>query len=146
MARPTKPRFVEFIPSVTYFKPVGVPLSSLDEVCLGVDELETLRLKEIEGLDQEEAARRMNLSQSTFQRILSGARMKLARAIIGGKALRIQGGHYEVVQTRFICTECGYHLEKVHPHSRDKSRHCPSCGSREWRSTRRHRGHRGGRR
>ena len=94
--RPIKPRWVEFVPSVTYFKPVGVPMAELDEVTLGVDEVEAIRLKDYVGLDQEECAMRMNLAQSTFQRILTGARTKVASALVDGKALRIEGGNYLV--------------------------------------------------
>jgi len=112
MPRPRKPRYVEFLPNVTYFKPAGVPMATLDEVCLGVDELEALRLKDLEGLDQEECARRMNLAQSTFQRILSAAREKLTRAIVEGKALRIEGGDFEFVPRTFICPECGWMGER----------------------------------
>ncbi len=127
MPRPRKPRFVEFIPQVTYFKPAGVPLSVLDEVCIGVDELEALRLKDLEGLEQEECAKRMNLAQSTFQRILSAAREKLTRAIVEGKAIRIEGGTYRHVVRRMFCPECGGRWE-----TRPKEippTECPECGS-----------------
>lgn len=94
MPRPIKPRWVEFLPGVTYFKPAGVPLSVLDEVALGIDELEALRLKHVMGLDQEECAKRMKVAQSTFQRILASAHSKVASALVEGKAIRIGGGHY----------------------------------------------------
>jgi predicted DNA-binding protein (UPF0251 family) len=139
MPRPPKPRFVEFVPSITYFKPIGVPLSMLDEICLGIDELEALRLKEMEGLDQEECARRMNLSQSTFQRMLSAARAKLVQAVIEGKALRIEGGRYKVIKRRFACHECGHKWENVSPLSEDMPLQCPKCGSHEF-MPERHRG------
>ena len=111
MPRPRKPRFVEFLPDVTYFKPAGVPMSALDEICLGVDELEALRLKDLENLEQEECARRMNLAQSTFQRLLSSAREKLTRGIVEGKAIRIEGGNYRYVARRFQCPDCGTRWE-----------------------------------
>lgn len=98
MPRPVKPRCVAFMPDVTYFKPAGVPMSELDEVCIGVDELEALRLKDIEGLEQEECAQRMGIAQSTFQRILTSARGKVAHALVVGKAIRIEGGHYRFTQ------------------------------------------------
>ncbi|MCL6580444.1 MAG: DUF134 domain-containing protein [Firmicutes bacterium] len=107
MPRPPKQRLVEFLPNVTYFKPAGVPMAALDEVCLGIDEVEALRLKDLEGLEQEECAARMNLAQSTFQRILAGAREKLTRAIVEGKAIRIEGGHYRFVARTFLCPDCG---------------------------------------
>lgn len=90
MPRPRKPRCVQFTPSVRYFKPAGVPLRTLEEVRLSVDEIESLRLKDVEGLVQEECARQMQLSQSTFQRILAGARAKVSMALVFGKAIRIE--------------------------------------------------------
>ena len=71
-------------------------MAQLEEVVLGVDEVEAIRLKDYVGLDQEECAMRMNLAQSTFQRILTQARAKVASALVQGKALRIEGGNYLV--------------------------------------------------
>lgn len=89
MSRPLKPRKVIFSPNVTYFKPRAVPLSELEEVDLGVDELEALKYSDLENLDQIKAAKKMKISQSTFQRILSQARKKVAEALIKGKAIKI---------------------------------------------------------
>jgi predicted DNA-binding protein (UPF0251 family) len=89
MVRPLKPRRVLFDPDVVYFKPRAVPLSLLDEVELGIDELEALRLCDHKNLEQTEAARKMKISQSTLQRILSSARKKVAEALIEGKAIKI---------------------------------------------------------
>ena len=89
MTRPVKKRLVRFDPTVTYFKPRAVPLSTLEEVDLGVDELEALRLCELKKLDQVEAAKKMKISQSTLQRILSSAHQKITEALIKGKAIRI---------------------------------------------------------
>ncbi len=131
MPRPRKPRFVEFLPDVTYFKPAGVPMSALDEVTLGVDELEALRLKDLEGLEQEECARRMNLAQSTFQRILSSAREKLTRGIVEGRAIRIEGGHYRLVARRFVCPDCGVRwTAEPGPGAEDRGRGAAGAGER----------------
>jgi predicted DNA-binding protein (UPF0251 family) len=92
-------RRVGFIPDVTYFKPAGVPLRELDEVVLTVEELEAVRLKDHEGLEQEAAAERMQVSRPTFRRILVGARLKIAEALISGKAIRIEGGVYTLSDT-----------------------------------------------
>ena len=70
MARPTFPRNVGFLPGVTYFKPAGVRMVELEEVVLGHDEIEAMRLKHLQGLSQEEAAGQMNISQPTFHRLL----------------------------------------------------------------------------
>lgn len=90
MSRPIKPRKVFFDPSVTYFKPRAVPLSLLEEVDLGADELESLRLCDFKELDQIEAAKKMKISQSTIQRILTSARKKVAEALIKGMAIKIK--------------------------------------------------------
>jgi len=73
-----------------YFKPRGTPLTDLDEVTLRMDELEALRLADVEGLYQEAAARRMNISRATFGRIVEAAHRKVAAALVHGKALRIE--------------------------------------------------------
>lgn len=62
----------------------------LDEIILTKEEMEAVKLKDYDGLEQIEAAEKMNTSQSTFQRILSSARIKIAEAIVKGKALKIE--------------------------------------------------------
>lgn len=96
MVRPRKCRRVCFEPNVTYFKPRAVPLSELEEVELAVDEFEAIRLKDLEGLEQEGAAKKMNISQPTFHRLLETGRKKVADALINGKAIKIHGGNYEL--------------------------------------------------
>lgn len=90
MPRPLKPRKILFDPNVTYFKPRAVPLSMLQEVELGVDELEAIRLCDLNDCNQIKAAKKMKISQSTFQRVLSSARRKIAEALIEGKAIKIE--------------------------------------------------------
>lgn len=82
-------RNIRVNPAARYFKPQGIGLSELDEVELTREELEALRLKNIEELDQVEAAEKMKTSQSTFQRILSSAYKKISLALIKGKAIKI---------------------------------------------------------
>jgi len=89
MARPIKPRRVLFDPNVVYFKPRAVPLSMLEEVDLNADELEALRLCDLKDLEQKEAAKKMKISQSTLQRILTSARKKVSEALVEGKAIKI---------------------------------------------------------
>jgi predicted DNA-binding protein (UPF0251 family) len=96
MPRPRLCRRVCFPPGLTYFKPAGIRLVDLEESVLTVDEFEALRLKDLEGLEQETAAGRMAVSQPTFHRILSTARKKIADAIVNGKAIRIEGGTYRL--------------------------------------------------
>ncbi len=96
MVRPRKAKLVEFEPGITYFKPRAVPLNKLEEIVLTLDELETLRLSNIEKLSQTDAAKRMDIHQSTFQRTLTRAREKTTDALVNGKAIKIQGGEYKM--------------------------------------------------
>ena len=96
MPRPRRCRRVWFKPNVTYFKPAGVRMVSLEESILTVDEFEAVRLKDLEGLDEETAAKKMSISQPTFNRIVSSARKKIADAIVHGKAIKIFGGNYKL--------------------------------------------------
>lgn len=90
MPRPRLCRRIRFRPQTTYFKPQGIPMRFLEVMELTKEEVEALRLKNIKNLDQEKAARQMNTSQSTFQRILSSAYKKISEAIIKGKAISIR--------------------------------------------------------
>jgi predicted DNA-binding protein (UPF0251 family) len=94
MPRPRIPRKVWFTPNVTYFKPAGIRMIFLDEVIITRDEFEAIRLRDYEGLTQTEAAKKMGISQPTFQRLYESARKKIADALINGKAIRIEGGPY----------------------------------------------------
>lgn len=89
MVRPRTRRRVAFDPHATYFKPRGIPLRSLEVEVLSREELEALRLKDVTGLEQVEAAARMQTSQSTFQRLLTAARRKVASALVRGRAIEI---------------------------------------------------------
>lgn len=98
MPRPRQCRRVAQLPQATYYKPRGVPLRTLEQVALTVDELEAIRLADFEGMYQEEAAQHMNVSRQTFGRIIETARKKVADALVHGKALSIDGGAVEVIQ------------------------------------------------
>jgi predicted DNA-binding protein (UPF0251 family) len=80
----------------------------LEEVTLSVDEAEAIRLKDLAGLEQEEGADKMGISRPTFQRILASARQKMADALLNGKAIRIEGGNFELAMRRFRCAEDGH--------------------------------------
>jgi len=89
--RPRKRRALARAPRPVVYKPAGVPLERLGRVTLLADELEALRLADQEGLTQAEAAERMGVSRSTFQRIVDQARRQVARALVDGLALFIEG-------------------------------------------------------
>jgi predicted DNA-binding protein (UPF0251 family) len=96
MPRPPKCRIVASEPSVTFFKPRGIPIKKLDIVTLSVEEMEALRLKEIEGLEQDAASKKMGISRQTYGRILARARRIVASAVVMGMGLKIEGGNYTV--------------------------------------------------
>ena len=89
MPRPRMRRNINFQPQSVFFKPRGVPMADLDIIVLTHEEMEALKLRNINGLDQTEAAVKMNTSQSTFQRILTSAYQKISEALVNGKAIEI---------------------------------------------------------
>lgn len=96
MPRPHCCRQIAGRPVSKIFKPVGVHCCRLEEIVLHLDELEALRLADLDGLYQQQAAEKMNVSRTTFSRIIESAHRKVARALIQGKALRIEGGPVHV--------------------------------------------------
>ncbi len=92
MTRPFINRTVSCELNATYFKPRGIPLRILDEVCIGVDEMEAIHLADKEGLYQADAANKMSVSRQTFGNIIKSAHAKIAEALIEGKAIKIEGG------------------------------------------------------
>lgn len=97
MPRPRKCRKINNAPDINYFKPRGVPMRELAEVYLPLEGFEAIRLADYEGLNHEAAARQMHVSRQTFGRILASARNTVGRALVEGMALRIHGGHYQMV-------------------------------------------------
>jgi predicted DNA-binding protein (UPF0251 family) len=97
MPRPAVCRRIAAGPVAAVFKPAGIPARDLESVTLALDEYEALRLADLEGLDQEEAARHVGVSRPTLGRILNAARRKVAAALVGGRVLRIEGGPVRIV-------------------------------------------------
>jgi predicted DNA-binding protein (UPF0251 family) len=96
MPRPRKKRILSRTPRAAVYKPAGVPLDQLRQVSLLQEELEALRLADLEGLTQAQAAEAMGVSRSTFQRVVAQARRRVAQALVQGHALQIEGGTFEV--------------------------------------------------
>ena len=131
MARPRNCRRVSLMPGSKYFKPRGIPLTLLEEVILAVDEFEALRLADLEGLYQEKAAERMNVSRQTFGRIIETAHRKVAEALVKGKALKIEGGDFEMAAVRkFKCRDCRHSWEL--PYGTGRPEGCPFCKSADF--------------
>jgi uncharacterized protein len=128
MGRPRTCRRVGCMPQSDCFKRRGIPLSALEEVALTVDEFEAIRLADLEKLYQERAAEKMNVSRQTFGRIIDSAHKKVAKALVQGKALKIEGGDFEMASTRrFRCHACQHAWEL--PYGTGMPENCPSCKS-----------------
>jgi predicted DNA-binding protein (UPF0251 family) len=130
MPRPRKRRRLLRQPQPAIYKPVGVPLKSLENIVLLHEELESLRLADLEGRYQAEAAEQMGVSRSTFQRIVTEARRKVALALVDGHALQIEGGTFRVAAVRWHCADCGHNWETEHGSGQGEPGMCPACGSR----------------
>jgi len=125
MPRPCKCRHVCCNPQANYFKPRGIPVAQIEEVLLTIDECEAVRLADLEGLYQEEAARKMNVSRQTFGNIVTAAHKKIADAIINAKALKIKGGVVKMMQRQFLCYAC--RNEWSVPFGTGRPVECPKC-------------------
>lgn len=115
MPRPRKCRMVGFIPNNSCFHP---QVHNKDEVVLSIEEVESIRLSDYLEMEQDSAAKSMNISRGTFQRIINAARKKTADALVHGKTIRIDGGIYELSLGKACC--------KRH-HGNCKRMNCEQC-------------------
>ncbi|MDD3654661.1 MAG: DUF134 domain-containing protein [Desulfotomaculaceae bacterium] len=132
MVRPTKWRKIENIPSIPYFIPSKKDVAEIPENILKIEELEAVRLKDLEGLEQGECAEKMEVSRPTFQRILLSAREKIADSLVNGKIIHIEGGKFTRNICPVRCLECGKewmesyeNLESI----KNAEYACPACSS-----------------
>ena len=107
MARPRKWRRVCCVPESNLFGPLDTPLMDDNPIIMTVDEYETIRLIDLEGLMQEECAEQMDVARTTVQRIYIEARQKIADALINGKMLKIEGGDYQLYNDNETAYRCG---------------------------------------
>jgi predicted DNA-binding protein (UPF0251 family) len=98
--RPKKTRWIKCLPGERCFKPICKPLSKLEGVHLTLDEFEAVRLADLEGMKQVDAAKRLKISRPTFSRIVSSARNKIADGLVNIKAIRIEGGCCKIIRRR----------------------------------------------
>lgn len=127
MPRPFRCRRVRCRPDANYFKPRGIPTDLLEEVDLTMDELEAIRLADLEGKYQEEAAKKMNISRQTFGNIVISAHKKIADVLVNSKALKIEGGVVKMMERHFICYDCKN--EWTLPYGAGRPDQCPKCKS-----------------
>lgn len=132
MSRPVKWRKVDFIPERKYFVPCPKgncgSFEGIEDIQLKIEELEAMRLKDIEELHQEECAERMLVSRPTFQNIIDEARKKVVTALVEGKAIAVGGGHYTRNICKFKCLSCG---EKKDMKFEERLKTCKCCGSED---------------
>jgi predicted DNA-binding protein (UPF0251 family) len=131
VARPIKWRRIEQIPPVQSFVPADDKGDTRVNT-LKLEEVEALRLKDLEGLEQEECAARMAVSRPTFQRILLKARSKVADSLINGKGIRIEGGNFTLSACPARCLDCGAEWRQPNPLDPDETVGaliCPECQS-----------------
>lgn len=127
MPRPFRLRRVCCRPDANYFKPRGIPLDALEEVNLTMDELEAVRLADLEEMYQENAAKKMNISRQTFGNIITSAHRKIADSLVNSKALKIEGGIVKMMERHFICYDCRH--EWTSPYGAGRPSECPQCKS-----------------
>ncbi len=96
--RPKKTRYIKNKPQTLSFSPRGRP-GRPDEVKLKFEELEALRLADLGGMRQKDAARHMGISRQSFGRVSQKARKTVADALVHGKIIRIDGGSYKLIGT-----------------------------------------------
>ena len=125
MTRPCKCRRISCHPRSFLFKPCGVPFRELHETCLTLDELEAIRLADLEGLYQEEAALRMGVSRQTFGNIIRSAHGKIADALVNAKSLKISGGVVQIESQHYRCGCCRNRWSAGF--DQEKSVICPKC-------------------
>jgi len=125
LPRPKLVRKIGYIPTVTYFKPRGVPVRQLQEVIIGFDELEALRLSDFEGLYHDRAAKIVGVSRQTLGRMLEEVRKKVVDALINGKALKIECNPSTKILAQFVCNKCDYVWQGTFEVKKPSC--CPSC-------------------
>ena len=126
MPRPEKKRIVNTPPLFNSFKPTGFMRTSLQTISMSLDEYEAIRLADYEGLDHAEAAEFMEISRSTFTRLIEKARKKMSAFIIEGAELSIEGGNIHFRGNIIRCLDCGHMFNTEFSQPFNK---CPSCSS-----------------
>lgn len=127
MPRPCKKRRICCEPSSLKFKPAGAYRKNAKNIFLTLDEFEAIRLADLEGFYQEQAAQKMNVSRQTFGNIILSARKKVADFLINSGQLTIGGGVVEVDECKFICNACQNVWSSLF--EIDKQSECPRCKS-----------------
>lgn len=124
MSRRKIARRVQDYPKVEKFSPTGKGKKEIREVLL--EELEAMRLKDLESMNQQEAADMMGISRQTFQNIIESGRRKVTDALYNGYSIKIIGGDHILFSCQMTCNNCH---ESYTPLTLEEKKHCPKCGS-----------------
>ena len=125
MSRPVVPRHVGPALKGYGFRPIGSPARKADAICIGLDELEAVRLADLEGLYQEAAAEQMAVSRQTYARILARARRAIAACLVERKLLMVEA--VPVIEKARLRQACPIHGSL---RRRGRTCHCPARGTR----------------
>lgn len=120
MPRPRRCRKVCSLPERNLFGPLNILNINNDVILMTVDEYETIRLIDLEGMTQEECAENMGVARTTIQRIYNYARKKLAESLVEGKILQIQGGDYKLCDGEESLCRCKRCCKRKASFSNDK--------------------------
>ena len=127
MPRVQKNRMVHQPPLFNSFKPTGIRRDKIESLSMSLDEFEAIRLADYLGLEHSEASIEMEISRSTFTRLIDSARKKMAKFLIEGKELYIEGGNVHFRRNFIQCLDCGHMFDiKIE----DEFSTCPQCNSK----------------
>lgn len=126
MPRPQYNRIINEPPLYSHFKPMGVKGENVKQIVLTLDEFEAFRLADQLDYSHAQAADEMEISRSTFSRLIQKARKKIADFIILGGVLTIGGGSVHFRVNILHCKDCG-HMFKVK--FEENISECPECQS-----------------
>lgn len=129
MPRPKKSRKIDKPPRMLGYKPFGIPACELKMLSLSLEEYESLRLVNYDGLSQDESAARMDVSRPTFTRIYNNALKTIAQGFIDGKGIEIKGGNYHFDDDWYRCQRCYKLIRGKNNHIPCKK--CPVFGEQE---------------
>lgn len=132
MTRPKIERIVKVPPRYSSFKPVGVRKMELEIIEMSLDEYEAIRLADFLGLDHAQAAEQMEISRSTFSRLIEKARRKTAEFMVNGKTLNIQGGNIHFRDNLIQCLDCGFVFNTNFNNEEIKCPHCNSLNLKDF--------------
>jgi len=112
MPRPKKCRMVCNLPEINLFGPINSFINQNNNIIMSVDEYETIRLIDLEGLTQEECSNQMNIARTTVQSIYNDARKKVAKSLVNGDLLKIEGGNYKICEEPKNLCENGFYRHR----------------------------------